>query len=231
MRGHIRAVITTHYPFPYILGAVLAAAAAGCAPATFDEDDDTDVIATVRAPGKDFSGFRTYAISEPVQDLGALAEDPITVNHAVVDPLILSSLEAEMNAAGYQRVPDPMDDNPDVVVIPGVVATNNWGWVSYYPWYGYTGYYWYYPPVPVPVNTPSGSVVVVMVQPGAVKLDADKRNLVPVIWMGALRSLLTGSGSAASGIPEQMDQMFEQSPYLRVGSAATSALSVAGGAQ
>jgi hypothetical protein len=219
-------LMTTHYRS--ILGVLLTALAVGCAPATFDEDDDTDVIITVREPGKDFSGFRTYAISEPVQDLGALAEDPINVNHAIVDPLILDSVEEEMDAAGYERVDDPMTDDPDVVVIPGVVATNNWGWVSYYPWYGYASYYWYYPPVAVPVNTPTGSVVLLMVEPGRVQVDEDARNLVPVIWAGALRSLLSGSGSAASQIPQLVDQMFEQSPYLQVGSGSSSALSVDG---
>lgn len=206
-----------------IVGILLATSAASCAPATFDDDDDTDMVITMREPGKDFSSYRTYAITEPVVDLGKLAEDPITVPHAAVDPIILSSLEQEMNQAGYTRVADAMADDPDVVVTPGVVATNNWGWVSYYPWYGYSGYYWYYPPVPVPVNTPTGSVVVTMVDPKAVQVDTDERNLVPVIWTGAMRSLLYDSSeSAAADIPLLMDQMFEQSPYLKVG---------AGGAQ
>jgi hypothetical protein len=204
-----------------IIGILLATSLASCAPASFDDDDDTDMVITVREPGKDFSGYRTYALTEPVVDLGALAEDPIQVPHAAVDPIIISSLEQEMNEAGYTRVADAMADDPDVVVTPGVVATNNWGWVSYYPWYGYYGYYWYYPPVPVPVNTPLGSVIVTMVEPSATKVDEDDRNLVPVIWTGAMRSLLydSDSESAAADIPELMDQMFDQSPYLKVGGA------------
>ena len=122
--------MNTHYR--PIIGILLATSAASCAPASFDDEDDADMVITIRAPGKDFSGYRTYAITEPVVDLGEAAEDPIPVPHSVVDPLILSSLEQEMNKAGYTRVADPMADNPDVVVTPGVVATNNWGWVSYF---------------------------------------------------------------------------------------------------
>ena len=204
-----------------IIGILLATSAASCAPASFDEDDDTDMVITMRKPDHDFSGYRTYAITEPVVDLSAAAEDPIQVPHAAVDPIILSSLEQEMNEAGYVRVADAMDDEPDVVVTPGVVATNNWGWVSYYPWYGYAGYYWYYPPVPVPVNTPSGSVIITMLDPNAAEMDDEQRNLVPVIWTGAMRSLLydSDSESSAADIPQLMDQMFDQSPYLKVGGA------------
>jgi hypothetical protein len=210
-----------------IIGILLATSAASCAPASFDDEDDTDMVITMRQPDKDFSSYRTYAITEPVVDLGAYAEDPIQVPHSVVDPLILSSLEQEMDEAGYMRVADAMADNPDVVVTPGVVATNNWGWVSYYPWYGYTGYYWYYPPVPVPVNTPLGSVIITMLDPNATmrdpnagQMDDEERTLVPVIWTGAMRSLLYDSDEAAAqDIPELMDQMFDQSPYLKVGGA------------
>jgi len=205
-----------------IIGILLATSVVSCAPASFDDDDDTDMVISMRKPDHDFSGYRTYAITEPVVDLSAAAEDPLQVPHAAVDPIILSSLEQEMNQAGYVRVADAMADNPDVVVTPGVVATNNWGWVSYYPWYGYTGYYWYYPPVPVPVNTPTGSVVVTMVDPNAVQRDDQDRNLVPVIWTGAMRSLLYDESdleSSAADIPKLMHQMFKQSPYLKVGGA------------
>jgi hypothetical protein len=196
----------------------------GCLPDTLDEEDDYNVVITARKPGKDFE-YKTFAMPEQVVDLssaiddGSGSDDTIEIDHSF-DSTILDAVAAQMAEAGYDRVVDQDGSVADVQVVVGAVASNNWSWYGYYPWYGYGGdyYYWYYPPVAVPVNTPTGSVVVLMIDRKASAANDAGMRLAPVVWAGMVRGLLDSSSKAnANKAVNLIDQMFEQAPYLVVG--------------
>ena len=202
------------------IGALVVFAIA-CRPGNYTYYEETDLILSIQEPGRDFSQFQTYGLWPEVQDLSDIAEDAIDINHGVVDPVLLDAVQANMDDAGWTQVADPQADNPDVVAVIGVVASNNWYFYSYYYWYDY--YWWYYPGYYPPyypggyvVNYPSGSVIVMLMRPQEQEPpDADGNVFVPIIWTGVVWGELSDSSSSnldrmVSGI----DQAFVQSPYL-----------------
>ena len=182
----------------------------------YETYDQTDMVLTVPEPDRDFEPLSTYALWPEVIDLTEHVEDPIDVDHARVDPVLLDAVERNMNRLGFAKVADAKADEPDVVAIIGVVAQENWYLYSYYYWYH--GWYWYYPgyyPPVYAVSYPTGSVIVMLVKPDeAVKDDAGELNA-PVIWVaGVWGSLSDNESYNLDRISDGIDQAFDQSPYL-----------------
>jgi len=199
------------------LGAVLVIGLglAGCND-SLDENDDYNSVITLREPGKDFTAYATFAMQEVVVDLSSRSDDPIELDHSIDDE-ILNAVAKQMAAKGYDRITDATA--ADVHVVVGAVASNNWSWYGYYPWYGYgyDSYYWYYPPVAVPVNTPTGSVIVLMIDANEAEQGDGGITLAPVVWAASARGLLSSTSANATRAINLIDQMFDQSPYLKVG--------------
>ncbi len=208
-----------------ILGMALTLSA--CYPITSSlETEDFDAVITLFDPNADFGAMRTYALPDSVVHLA----DGSTVNR-LFDALILSEVEANMNALGFTRIAEPDDDNPADVYILVSVATSDWEVYREYPWNPYWGWYpywpccygggWgiYYPWYPtsgVAYTYTTGSVLVDMIDPvRAVLLDEQ----LPSIWLGVINGLLDGSQQvnplATNRISQGIDQMFNQSPYLQ----------------
>ena len=188
--------------------------------------EDFDNVLTVREPGRSFADLTTYALVDEVIDLGPiLGEDSRPVDHSF-DALILDTISGNMNSLGWTQVehtpPDDPDDGPmldesDVLLIVGVVATDNWLWGSYYPWFGYDPYFWYYPIPPRPINYPTGTIIVTMLKPDERTTDDLGNEVIPVVWVGAIRGLLESSRSnTATRIERLVTQAFTQSPYLDI---------------
>lgn len=183
----------------------------GCRPESIQYYEETDAVLTIREPGRDFSGLSTFGLWEEVLDLGDLVDDPIDIDHERIDPVLLGAVEDNMVALGWTMVDDPVADDPDVVLVIGTVATNNW-YFYYYPCWD--PYWCYYPPVGSVVNFPVGSVIITMVKPDEAT-DEDGETVVPAIWAAGIQGEL-GSSSDLARFTDGIDQAFVQSPYLEV---------------
>lgn len=182
--------------------------------------EDFDDVLTVRQPGRVFTDMNTYALLDMVVDLGVFFEDSFAVDHSF-DGLVLDTVVSNMNNLGWtniERIPQgERNDDADVVIVVGAVATNNWTMSGFYPWYGYDPYNVLYPPVIVPVNYPVGSIIITMVKPDEEEEDEQGDKVFPVVWAGAISGLLESSrGDTAIRIENLITQAFDQSPYLNL---------------
>jgi len=199
-----------------MVGAVLMAAAA-CRPKTYHYVDELDAVVTVQNPQYSTDGMMTYYLDETVVDLSDFVSDPIEIDHDKVDPVILGSIEQNMDSLGWTAIDDM--NAADAVIVAGVVVSENWVWYSYW-WYDW--WWWYYPPVAVPVSYPSGSVVITMVDPnepidGPPAGGEDPQQGVPVVWAAGIQGLLRSTTSAdLRALEAGIDQAYDQSPYLEV---------------
>lgn len=194
-----------------------ALALSACRPYYYYETyDQTDMVLTVPEPDRDFGPLATYALWPEVIDLTERVEDPIKVDHARVDPVLLDTVESNMDALGFTKVADAKKDEPDVVAVIGVVAQDNWYFYSYYYWYH--GWWWYYPgyyPPVYAVSYPTGSVIVMLVKPDEAVIDDKGESNAPVIWTaGVWGSLSDNESYNLDRITDGIDQAFDQSPYL-----------------
>ena len=206
-----------------MLGMTLSA----CYPHTSSLDtEDFDTVITLFDPNANFGAKHTYALPDSVVYLNDLMVNPLVGNRQF-DDLILSEVEANMNALGFTRIAEPDDDNPADVYILVSVATSDWEVYREYPWNPYWGWYPYwpccygggwgiyypwYPTTGVVYTYSTGSILVDMVDPSGA--DANSEQL-PSIWLGALNGLVDDSQqNNADRISQGIDQMFNQSPYL-----------------
>lgn len=232
--------------------AIVAAGTAvtcGCHPVGLSDSSETDTVVTVKAHAYDYTKNRTYDMPDTVADLcgkeigppptdggegGAGSGTPVSdvvdceaITHTF-DTLILDTVRRNLERLGYVHVAADATEPPDVVMLVGALAANNWfaytayPWYSYYPGYGYWygGYYgWdaYYPyyPVTAVVNYPTGSVLMNLIS----LKDANRETQrIPSIWLGAVNGLLSGGDvSATDRITSTINQAFAQSSYLHAG--------------
>ncbi|MGF1465478.1 MAG: DUF4136 domain-containing protein [Sandaracinaceae bacterium] len=204
----------------------MALAALGCSVARFENTSETDAVFTGRDPEiADFSMFETYALPDEVFDLSDFVDDPIP-RSGMFDDLILETVADNMARLGYQRVDvpdDPLSGEADLILAVGAVAQDNWTFYCY-PWPIYPGYWWCYPGWgAVPVNTPTGTLILTMIDPtkAVPPTDPDLDGIdfiAPVVWGGAISGVLsTSESNNAARIVETLDQAFAQSGYLRIG--------------
>jgi hypothetical protein len=205
-------------PRSKLVGAAVVGALSlgGCRPGYYDFYEQTDLVLTVQEPDRDFEPLATYGLWPEVVDLTNLVDDPIDINHDVVDPVLLEAVESNLDAYGWTKVADPVADAPDVVAVIGVVAAENWYFYSYSWWYG--GWWWYYPgyyPPVYAVSYPTGSVIVVLVKPDEATADDEGDMHAPVIWTAGIWGELSDSApNNLERMSNDIDQAFEQSPYL-----------------
>jgi len=228
--------------------AIVAAGTAGtggCHPVGLSDSSETDTVVTVKAHAYDYTKNRTYDMPDTVADLcgkelgsrppdGGEGGDGTAVSDVVdceaithtFDTLILDTVRRNLEQLGYVHVAADATEPPDVVMLVGALAANNWFAYSAYPWYSYyPGYgYWYgdyygwdayypYYPVTAVVNYPTGSVLM-----NLISLKDAHPDKIPSIWLGAVNGLLAaGDASTSSRITSTINQAFAQSSYLRAG--------------
>lgn len=203
---------------------------AGCSPDSLSTTD-TDVVITVRDLGRSYAPYRTYALPDTVIDVceasasgaagaagaagaggGDAGDDdcePLNHNH---DEAIFESLRDNLDQLGFSEV--EADEDPDVIILAAAVAQESW--YVYYPycdyWYGYCfDYAW----GPTAISYPIGTLALYMVS----WRDADdEKGSIPVIWLGVVSGLLSGSEELDQDrIEVNIDQAFAQSRYLGEG--------------
>lgn len=207
-------MIKQHIPVALALGALLFT---GCFPEGPDYISDYDLVYTNYSPSFNFQEARTYALPDSVPLVtGNLADGELP---DFVQPLygnvIINQLRQNMNERGWEQV--GVNEDPDVVLLPAAITTENvsyyanyWGW--YYPYYGY-GYGWYYPGYyPTYTSYTTGSLVLLMTLPD----QPSATNNIPVMWFGVVNSVLEGSSAdLVNRLETNIDQAFTQSEYLK----------------
>ena len=185
---------------------------------------ELDVVATAHDDSVNFGAVRTYVMPDSVVAI----VPPESVATALpfphqYDQLFLDGVASHMEALGYTRLAtfDPAAPPDVVVTIRGVAVQNTDIYVSY-PWYPYWGWYpWpccYGPgwgvgyPIITGVQYDVGTIVVDMWDP---RRADDTAQVIPAIWVAALRGLLEGPDADAEfRINRALDRAFSQSPYL-----------------
>jgi len=174
-----------------------------CYPYDDQTSADSDVVATFYDDGTDFSALVTYALQDTVFELdsnGDLDPADISANNA---QQILNSINNNMQEMGFTKATVPASAN---VYLAAIVTSSTWvsggcygGYYSYYyPYYG-----WCYP---VAYTYTTGSILIVMSVPDAVSPKT--------VWIAGINGIISGTTSNTSRINTDIDQAFNQSPYL-----------------
>lgn len=183
--------------------------------------EETDVVLTIEDEGRDYAKLKTYALTDEVYDLCEVAgednplgggggiDDCYNVSHRL-DEDVLDAIERNMDDRGFTRV--DREDTPDVVVVVGSVARDNWyysyGWGWCDPYYYYSCWY---PPVSYLYNLPKATFIVNMFAAKEDTGDGAKS-----AWFAALSGLYETSSdvSGKDRVERAVDKAFNQSPYL-----------------
>jgi hypothetical protein len=179
---------------------------------------EADVVVTLFDGGIDFASKQSYAMPDTIVHIvqGAGVIDDISRDF---DTEILDRVASNMGTLGFTREADP--DNADVLMLVSIAAGEHVGFTGY-PWGGYWGWYYPYPPgfgwgyYPwyggggTVYTYRTGTVFMQMIDHAAADSTLEK---VPTIWIGALNGLVEGD-AVEERILDGIDQAFDQSPYL-----------------
>jgi hypothetical protein len=192
-----------------------------CTPGNEITAAESDIAITTYDETYDFGAVTTWAMPDSVIQITD-PDDPQEISRQF-DALILSEIEDQMTARGYQRLlpeDDPgLTNPPDVVVVVSVTTADTYYLYSYYPWYGWWGGWgWYYPGYYPPYYGATyaystGTIIVSMAEPD--DLDPETETILSV-WTGALNGVSNDTGASVSQrITRGIEQLFTQSPYLK----------------
>jgi hypothetical protein len=175
--------------------------------------EDTDIVATVYDTEADFSTKLTYALRDTIARVdgdGNLEFEP-----EAADQQILDKIESELQAIGFTEAASY--DVADVLVAAAISQSTWVGGGCYYGWYSYwyPYYGWCYPTY---YTYDTGSLLIVMgdgdVPPPAGGGTVEKEGL----WVAVINGLLgDNSSSTLNRVLSNIEQAFDQSPYLAEG--------------
>jgi len=212
-----------------LLGASLftGALTLSCKPNGPAAAEEQDVAVTFYDPSADFSELQTYIMPDSVvhrEQTGELSPQ----QSGRYDALILETVAGNMATMGYQRILDPTANPPDVVVL--VTVTGNSEYRAYVDYHWFHDWIWYggwdlwgewnenwvigYPYVSGDgVVYSESSIYIDWIDVENADEDAE---VIPSFWIGAVNGLLEGTNqSIINRITRDIDQCFDQSPYLR----------------
>lgn len=210
--------------------AFLAFAAAGllsgCYPDKVDYVDEYDVAGTMYDKEADFSTFHTFHVVDTVMHITEDGKDDPNLSRAH-DEDILNLVRENMNLLGYTEIANPDSlARPDLELLVQAMSTDFYSYFSYWYdyWYWYPGWDWWYPGYPWYPSYPwypgggyyssysTGTLIIEMLD-----TQADLEGSHPgVVWMGLVDGLLTNNiTSAKARLEKQINQLFDQSPYLQ----------------
>lgn len=212
----------------WVLGLIAVTAAASlhlaaCTPNSGITVQESDVVATVYDKDVNFGAIKTFAMPDTIIHMEG-ADSTLLTREA--DEEILALVAANFEARGYERVFEGAPNPPDVAVLCQATAGSYYSLYSSYPWYGWGGYYpgwgwgggwgWYYPPSwGVSYSYSLGTLIVTMGDPDEISDDPETPT-VPAYWTGTINGILDDkTSSLRSRVGNAINQMFEQSPYLR----------------
>jgi len=202
----------------------------GCYPGGPEIVGEYDLVATSFDRNFNFGQARTYLMPDSVVHVrDEYGQDQVSPAY---DPFILQTIEAQMRAKGFTRLPNGTNQRADVVVLASVTGNTNvnvwsnpydqWGW--YNGWGGYSGlgsgwgygYPGYYTPVTVTAYQ-TGSLVIQMLNPNQTQSSGSSQTI-PAVWLATFNGILEGSPtSIRDRLVQGITQAFNQSTYLGSG--------------
>jgi uncharacterized protein YciU (UPF0263 family) len=215
---------------PWILINAISVYIISCYPDGPSSAEDMDLVGTSYDEDFDFSAATSFSLPDTIVHIVASGEeDNLDRNF---DSLIITRVRDQMITHGY--VEEPLDTlNPaDVVLFVSALSSSNsglffdpawmWGYWGWWPgWSGYPGAPIWGPgwgmgfPVGVPIyiDYATGTLFITMLDPENTDIV---QKTIAVPWLAAINSLLSGSSQDLERrISDNIDQAFEQSPYLR----------------
>jgi hypothetical protein len=209
-----------------VLSFTVAGLVTGCYPDKIDYIDEYDLAGTHYDEEVDFSQFSTFHLVDTIIHVTEDGEDDPNLDREH-DEFILELIRENMLDLGYTEVVAPDSLNrPDVALLVEAMTVD---WYTYYSyWYDYWGWYpgwgWWGPGYPIYPGYPwypgggyynsytTGTLIIEMLDTD-IPANDDPPN---VVWMGLIDGILTYSGSGAQArLEKQINQVFDQSPYLQ----------------
>ncbi|MCH2107728.1 MAG: DUF4136 domain-containing protein [Polyangiaceae bacterium] len=196
---------------------------------------ETDVVVTVKEPNTNYQEYLTYSLPPEVVNLCGIIEegglgglggvpnfdpencfDPGSAQDRL-DEILLESLKANLDDYGWQEVPADGAEAPDVALLAGYIARDNWyvGYAWCYPYY--SGWYYggcWYPGYSYAYNLPTESIMVTMVDTAG-----SEGQRLDTVWLGLFSGLYANSSELTpeERIQRAVNQAFIDSPYLKQG--------------
>lgn len=198
----------------------------GCYPDKIDYVDEYDVSATLYDKEADFSAFETFTVIDTIVHLTEDGEDDPNFSRDH-DDFIIGLLRENMLNMGYTEIESPDSMNiPDLMIFTEALSSDFysyywWGYWDWYPWGGmypgYPGYPGYpvYPWYPTYITSyTTGTLMIEMADMASFDPEADPE--VIFVWTGLIDGLLVkNSSNTQARLEKQINQLFEQSPYLQ----------------
>ena len=205
---------------PWLLISAIPVFLLSCYPGGPSDQEDLDIVGTSHDKEFDFTVVSTFSLPDTVIHMVANNEQDSLGRE--FDDLIINRVRDQMISLGYIERPVDTLNPADVVMLISAMSTTNSGlYFGWWPgWSGYPG-----APVsgpgwgmgfpggfPVYVNYATGTLFITMIDPE--NSDIEEKTIA-VSWLAALNSLLTGtSQEKEQRITDNIDQAFQQSPYL-----------------
>lgn len=191
--------------------------------------EEKDLYVTNRDKSINFSEYKTYYLVDSVHTVSK--EFGTTTEDVAYAPVILETLETELQKAGFVEVETPQEadvgvsvsilkfqDDVPAAYYPYVGGAGYFGYVSP-AFFGYPGYGYGFPPYYGYYQIEVGSISIEMFDLKSANISSTG-NTLNVIWSALL------AGSLADGTTDQnnrpriikaIESAFQQSPYLKDG--------------
>lgn len=195
--------------------------------------EDLDIAISSHNEEVDFSQLSSFYMKDTV--IHVLGDDILPDRS--YDNHIVSEIRQHFLDAGWTEITDTinMSETVDVVLHAAVLDTDiysyYYSWYDYYFWYPWDWFYYSYDPYYSYYYYPSyysgysvynyttGTILIEMINTdGIIAEDPEDGKIdikIPIVWSAGINGILAGSESSIMDrISVQMDQLFEQSPYL-----------------
>lgn len=192
-----------------------------CDPQGPQSAEDYDVVITNVDKNADFTDKKTFGMPWKVTHVGDTSEHV----HTEMDELILATVKDEMIKKNYEFIEETDSRKPDLVALSySVTTTTVYRWWNY--WGGYPGWGWGpgwgYPWYPYPIQGVAayqkGTIMIELADNVPTHLPATLNEedgvAIPILWEGVTNGFTTNSQDEMRRAEKNIQQMFEQSPYL-----------------
>lgn len=181
---------------------------------------DLDMVYTYYDVNLDFGSYKTYNLVDSLNiDEGELTPDEIAYIKEYYKDVFVR-IRDNMNARGYVEVDTAA--NPDLGIGVSIITRESyiiyWGW--WYDWgywgssyyWGYPGYGYWYPWSPSVASYEEGAIIIEMTD---LKNPDNVNQMLNMAWASLIGGVLSNNKSLIDErLIQQIDQAFEQSPYL-----------------
>ena len=182
---------------------------------------DLDMVYTHYDNALNFNDFKTYSLADSLNfDESKFTPEEIAYLKTYYQE-IFDRIDNNMQLKGYQKVDTAA--GPDLGVGVSIITRTSyvvyWGWWYGYPYYkgtsywGYPGYGYWYPWSPTVSSYEEGAIVIEMAD---LKHPDLVNKTINMAWASLIGGVLANNNSLIDQrLIQQIDQSFEQSPYLK----------------